>query len=94
MTAIAPTPVEFAQVALTAAARRTTALASLRALARAEVDRLLAEPAAVRRTPEWAHHFRLANNTLWRREEHLIDAIDAERAARNQLTEAQEGTLS
>jgi hypothetical protein len=98
MTAIAPapTPVEFAQVALVAAVRRTSALATLRALARLDVDRLLAEPASVRETDAWHEKFRRAHNTLWRREEHLIDAIDAERAARTQLTESQlqEGHLS
>jgi hypothetical protein len=93
MTAIAPAPttIKAASMDLHLAVRRTTALATLRALARYEVDRLLAEPAEVRETPGWAADFRQAHNDLWRREEHLIDAIDAERRARNLLTESQEG---
>jgi hypothetical protein len=89
-----PTVVGAASLHLHLAARRTSALATLRTLARQDVDRLLAKPAAERETPEWSEQFRHAHNTLWRREEHLIDAIAAERIARYQLTESQEGQRS
>lgn len=96
MTAIAPHLTAVggpARLELALAARRTTAYVTLRDVARDEVDRLLDTPLA-RRDAYWSERYRAETRNLWRREEHLIEAIDAERAARNRLAEAQEGHLS